>query len=50
MAKTQTGFDEHGEFSGAKSTRHQRKSEQQLIGWTKGPTTPWQRLKRKAVG
>ncbi|MET0426306.1 MAG: hypothetical protein ABW046_20725 [Actinoplanes sp.] len=49
MAKTQTGFDEHGEFSGAKKTRHQRKSEQ-LIGWTKGPTTRRAKIARSLWG
>lgn len=31
-------------------TRHQRKSEERLIPWTRGPQTRWERFKRAAVG
>lgn len=39
MAKTVTGLDDTGRIVSHKLTRHQRKSEQRLIPWTKGPTT-----------
>lgn len=49
MAKTQTGFDDHGQFVGAKKTRAQQKSER-LIPWTDGPTTRRAKIARKLWG
>ena len=46
------GMDENGnrvQFAG-QITRHHKKSEKQLIAWTAGPQTAWQKFKRSAVG
>jgi len=50
MAKHTTELGDDGRLHTYKSTRARRRSEAQLIGWTPGPATPWQRFKRKAVG
>jgi len=50
MGKTVTEMDDNGRIVSHRPTRHQKKSEAQLIPWTKGPTTRWQKFKRAAVG
>lgn len=50
MARTTTQMDDDGRIITHKATRAQRKSEQRLIGWTPGPQTLMQRIKRAAIG
>lgn len=50
MAKRVTEMDDDGRVVTHKPTRAQRQSEQELIPWTAGPKTRWQKLKRAAVG
>jgi hypothetical protein len=50
MAKRITQLDDTGRIVTHTLTRHQRKSEQHLIGWTAGPQTRWQKLMRAAIG
>jgi hypothetical protein len=50
MGKRVTEMDDDGRIVSWKPTRHHRKSEAQLIPWTAGPQTRWQKFKRSAVG
>lgn len=49
MAKTVVDHND-GSPRTYKLTRSRRKSEAQLIGWTPGPKTRWQKFKRDAWG
>jgi hypothetical protein len=50
MAKRITEMDDDGRIVSHKRTRHQRKSGENLIGWSAGPQTRWEKFKRAAVG
>lgn len=50
MAKTVTEMGDDGRIVSHKSTRARRRSEAQLIPWTKAPTTRLQKFKRDMVG
>jgi hypothetical protein len=50
MAKHTTELGDDGRLHTYKSTRARRKSEAQLIPWTPGPTTRWQKFMRAAKG
>jgi hypothetical protein len=50
MAKRVTERDENGKPVTYTLTRHQRKSEAELIGWTAGPQTTGQRIRRALWG
>lgn len=49
MAKHTTELGDDGRLVTYKATRARRRSEQRLIPWTPGPTTPWQKFKRAAI-
>jgi len=49
MAKTTTELGDDGRPVTYKSTRARRRSEAQLIPWTPGPQTRWEKFKRAAV-
>ncbi len=50
MAKTTTEMDDFGRVVSYRNTRARRKSESQLIGWTRGPQTRGQKIARALWG
>lgn len=50
MAKHTTELGVDGRPVTYKHTRARRRSESELIPWTPGPQTRWQKIKRAAVG
>lgn len=50
MGKRVTEMDDDGQVVTHQPTRAQRKSEQALIPWTRGPQTRLQRIKGNLVG
>lgn len=50
MAKRITELNDQGRVISYKPTRAQLKSERKLIGWTAGPQTTGQRIKRALIG
>lgn len=50
MAKRVTEMGDDGRLHTYTATRARRRSEAQLIGWTPGPKTRWQKFLRAAKG
>lgn len=50
MAKRVTEMGDDGRLHTYTATRSRRRSEAQLIPWTPGPRTAWERFKRAAKG
>lgn len=50
MAKRVTEMNDDGQIVSHTPTRHQRRSEQRLIPWTRGPQTRGQKIARALWG